>query len=123
MRARNGTAEVGVEPVEHEFRQPVRQLRRLAIGGGPVQSEHVGEPPLDDAVPAHDGRGRHGTHLRELDRMVGAHPHPAVSDQPLQTDGCRRRAHPEPFGQAPWPRDLTLVLDVVDRLQVPLDGE
>src|SRR5207244_3879442 len=97
-------------------------LRRLTVGGGPVESEDVGEPALHDAVPADDGRRSFGARPRELNGVIGAHPDPAVADQALQAYRRRGRADPEPFGEASRPSDLTLVLDVVDGLEVPLRG-
>src|ERR1700691_563901 len=70
VRAGARPAELIVEPVQHKVRHAMGELSGLEIGGRPVEAEHVGHPTLDDAMPAHDLRGRFGALLSQLDGPV-----------------------------------------------------
>src|ERR1022692_2414197 len=73
-------------------------------------------------MAADDGRRRAAPLIGEPDRPVFGDPDQAVPRQPLERDAHRRRTDAEPLGEVPRPRHLALVLDVVDRLEVPLGG-
>ena len=118
----SGCPSCSIEAVEHGHRHAMGQRLRLEVGRCPVEAEHVGQPSLDDAMPAHDRRGSLRAGVGELDGAIAGDP-----DSPSRARRCSETVTvgaltPEPLRQASGTRDLALVLDVVDRLEVALGG-
>jgi len=118
-RARH-TQELG-QTIFHSRRERVLEPMRLFVGVRPVQAERVGEPPLEQPMPARHHLGDLPALAREHQLLATSDLHVAAAGHAMDRLGDGRGRDCHVLGQPGADHRLAAAGQIVDRGQIVLD--
>ena len=109
------------EPLLHHRREGVLEAVRLLVGSRPVQPEHVGEPALEQTMPARHGLGDAEALGGEADLLLARQADIAVALHAPERLGDGGRGDVHVPGEARADHRLVAAGEVVDGAEIVLD--